>query len=406
MRTPITVLSVLVVACGGSARPSRVSVQEPETADEAETRPSPPAQASPARCALRATPQPAPHAADALLAVAPQYFHPVHRGGFDGYRDSGSDLPPFESVFPYFEPADLEHPFVPPRGVQVALATSGTFLVFGPDGTLGTIRRGETRLRSTGEQLYPWDAVESSTGEVIATASSDDGPRLVRIAPDGHAQVTPLGLQSAGVGMSADDRPALVFFARTGGRVRLMLSASLDPDDAIEVDHVDLPVAVAELSERTGGDIAVAPDGPHDLAVAWRPLTDTSFTDVGSVSAPPGTPAGAEVRWRTVSPTGALGPLHRHATHARALGGVTGIGPWGLAACGLRASSLEGRALFAWIGDEAIEGARTDDEAATTLASPAGNPLIAFRGSDAARELLLLDSSPRIRAFALRCATP
>lgn len=400
MRLLLGAATLLLAACASTPP------QAPPQDDQAPSPPAPPAEPAPpdpgpsATCTPRVEGRPSPALADALLAVAPQCFHAAHRGGFDAYQGPGQ-------VFPWFEPTDLEHPIAPPAGARIAASTPSTFLVVSPQGELGVLRRGEAHVAWLGERLYPESAIERSTGEVLATCRSGSGLRLARVGRDGRLDVRDLGIVEIGrradLGLTADDRPALVFSERDGGRLRLMVSWTLDRAGAVEVDSVELPVPVAELSERTGADLTIAADGASDLAVGWRVLADASFTNVGTASEPPGAPAGAEVRWRTISPDGALGDVHRASTVAQPLAGVSGIGPWGLAPCGLKASTLGGRAIFAWVDGDSIRAARADQDAAVDVAPSEGAPLIAFRGTDRARELLLFDSSPRVRAFALRC---
>lgn len=256
-----------------------------------------------------------------------------------------------------------------------------------------------------GLQLRPETAVEAPSGELWAVARSPDRSRLLHLRPDGSHEVRDLDVprgRDTTLALTSAGRPALVFLRRDAGRLTLMVSWSLDPANAIEVDHVELPVAVAELSERTGVDVVAAADGAG-IAVAWRPLTDSSLTDVGTPEEPPQTPAVAEVRVRSVAPDGALGSLQRHATRAYPLGGVTGVGPWGLYPSGMTATTLGGHALFAWLAGDAVVAARSLDSTATRIAPSEGAPLIRFRGTDAARELLLFDSPPRVRASRVAC---
>ena len=402
-------LALFVCACSASPAPQPTPEATPEAPATPEAAATPEATATPDHavasvdCVIRAAAHASPAASADLLAVAPQYFHAYHSGGFDAYRGRGD-------VFPYFELGDLEHPFLPPRGARVTATTRTAILLVSRSGELGLMRRGQARPSWLGEQVYPELAVEDASGQVWALVRSSSSLRILHISTDGAIDAHDLGFapraRLVALALSRDGRPVLAYATREAGRLALKLSWSLDPADGIEVDHVDLPVPVAELSEHTGLDVALAPDGPHDIAVAWRPLTDAGLTDTGSSSDPPMTPAAAEVRWTSVTPDGAIAPMHRHATHAQPLGGTTGVGPWGLSPCGLRGGTLAGRALFAWIGDADVSIARAPDADATRLAPAEGSPLIGFRGSDDAREVLLLDSSPRIRAFELRCGAP
>jgi hypothetical protein len=147
----------------------------------------------------------------------------------------------------------------------------------------------------------------------------------------------------------------------------------------------------------------VAADGARGVGVAWRPLTDADYTDVGSAMQPPTTPADAEVRWTTVEPGAEPSPVRRHATTAQPLGGVSGIGPWPLSGNGMKAARLGDRAVFVWLDGDAVMGARAPDETPVELAPTERAPLIALRGEPDALELLLFDSSPRVRAFSVTC---
>jgi hypothetical protein len=334
-----------------------------------------------------------------LLAVAPQYFHAPHDGGFDAYRGG----PP---VFPWFDLEDLEHPIVPPTGVRVASSTTNALLVVADDGELGVMPRGEVRPRWTGHRVYPWHAVEGSGGGLSILARGDGHAQLVTAHGDDRPAIRPLALardgRNARLATTATGRVALVFARNEDARLRLFVSWSLDPADAVVLDEVEVPAPVAALSDLTGYDLAATADGTDALAIAWRPLTDAEYTDVGSQVQPPSTPARAEVRWLVVRPDATPTPVHRHATTAQPLGGVTGIGPWSLYPNGMKASTLGGRAFFAWNDGERIVGVRAPDDTPVDLARNEDAPLLGLRPDADGLQVLLLGSA-KVRAVRVRC---
>lgn len=384
-----------IVACGAPS----------EAAPPVRAAPSPPAEAPAAGCALEARPIASPAMSPELAAVAPQYFHASHRGGFDAYRGGAPD-------FPWFDVTDLEHPVRAPEGARIAASTRGTLFVASREGQLGTMRRGAGRVEWTGQRLYVVEAVESDAGDRWALARSGTTYRVVHVAPDGAVVVRDVGLSELGhdvrIALTAEGTPVLAWLAREGGHLRVHVAFGIDPAGARVVDEVELPEPVAELSERSRVDLAIAAHGPRGIGVAWRPLDDPEYEDVGSPVQPPSTPARAQVRWRVVEPSGALGEVHQRATIAHPLGFVTGIGPWPLAGNGAKAATLRGRALFVWHDEDGVYGALADDASATRLAAREGAPLIVLRPAGEALELLLLavagsDSSPRVTALALDC---
>ena len=231
--------------------------------------------------------------------------------------------------------------------------------------------------------------------------------RLLHVRVDGKADDKRLDVsdwaRDTKLALTADDRPALVFLRRDAGRLRLLVSWSLDPATATPLDEVEVPIAVATLSQRSGLAVSVAADGKHGLGVAWRPLTDRSSTGSWTV------PTAGEVRWLTVEPDGPATRPRRHATKAQPLGFYSGIGPYGLSGNGLKAGVLGGRAFFAWIEGSAIVGVRSTDDVPTPLAPSdpgpygAGAPLINLRERNDGLDLILFHSAPRVTAFHVGC---
>lgn len=393
---------LLAAACDGrSPRHAADPSEVPGSAEaEAETAESETAEAattgSAARCALEATPAPAPALPDALAEVAPQYFHASHRGGFDAYRGG----PP---VFPWFDVHRLETPVVPPRGVRVAASSARTLYVV-RDGTLGVWPR-DGEVRWTEHALHPEEAVEADGGRRWVLARSRERWHVAAIAPDGEVTVRDLARPASSwdvrIAATADDRLAVAWLERDGGTLRVRVRFGDEPPRT--VDEVTMPAPVAALSERSRVDLALAAHGERGLGVAWRPLDDPDLGDVGSASVPPTTPADAQVRWLVVEPDGVVDGPRSVRTVARTLGGVTGVGPWALRGNGMKAATLAGRAVFAWVDDEAIRGVLADADAPVDLAPRRGAPLLAFRPRAGALELLLLDSTPRVRVRRLAC---
>ncbi|MBL4684950.1 MAG: hypothetical protein JKY37_10200 [Nannocystaceae bacterium] len=104
-----------------------------------------------------------------------------------------------------------------------------------------------------------------------------------------------------------------------------------------------------------------------------------------------------------------MSPVHVHETKAQPLGFVSGQGPWALRGSGMKAGSLgAGKpAVFVWLDNGFVRGARADQDHSVTLMAHQGAPLLALREtSRLPTELLLFDSSPRVQAFALECVPP
>lgn len=224
-------LALFVCACSASPAPQATAPAEaaPQPSSEA-IAVAPAAAPSPAAdCAIRAEARPSPAVSPELLAVAPQYFHPYHVGGFDAYRGHGD-------AFPYFELGDLEHPLQPPRGARVAATTRTAILLVSRDGELGLMRRAQSRPRWLGERLYPELAVQDAGGQVWALVRSSASMQVVHLAADGAMDTHDLGFEPrariVALGLTAEGRPVIAFAARDAGRVALKLSWSLDPADA------------------------------------------------------------------------------------------------------------------------------------------------------------------------------
>ena len=348
-------------------------------------------------------------------------FHSEHTGGFDAFRsDVSANQDAGDVVFPWFEVDDLERPVIPPRGVRVVSSLRSGYLVTRRlpgqccREELGFLKRGQPNPRWLGVRLYPDSAVETRSGEIWAITrgqlelGKDKPPvRLLHIGIGGKVDDKRLDVsdwaRDAKLVLTAVDRPALVFVRRDSGRLRLLLSWSLDPSTAILLDEVDVPIAVAKLSQRTGLSVSGAADGKGGLGVAWRPLTDRSSIGAWTV------PTAGEVRWLTVEPEGSTSRPRRHATKLHPLGFYSGIGPYGLAGNGLKAGVFGGRAFFAWIEGADIVGARSTDDVPTPLAPSdagfpgSGEPLIGLRERGDGLELILFYSAPRVSAFRIRC---
>ncbi|MCA9692010.1 MAG: hypothetical protein KC636_20580 [Myxococcales bacterium] len=394
-RTLALVAALTLAACTSESKPA------PPAATKA-TSPAPegaPAETTQA-CALSAEPQAAPAVHPDLMAVAAQYFHPAYRGGFDAYRGG--------EVFPWFDRYNLERPTLAPAGLRIAASTAQTLFAVSQQGELVALRREGLAATELGQRLYPVEAIERADGEAWVLGRGPETLQLVHLTPTRAADVIDLGLPTSTrdvrLALTADERPALLWVAREEERLRVLLSWSLAPAEAIVLDQVTLPIAVAELAEITDTGLSAAADGPRGLGFAWRPITDTAFLDVGSAESPPQTPAAAEVRWGTIAPDGEPGPSYSHKTRAQPLGGTSGVGPWPLSGNGLQASRVGGRATFVWDEADAVYGARSIDAAATRLSGFTRSPLLVPRERGEALELLLLDSSPGVAALRLGCS--
>jgi hypothetical protein len=348
-------------------------------------------------------------------------FHAGHRGGFDAFRsETQKNVPYGKTTFPWFEVDDLSRRIAPPPGIRIVFSLTNQYLVVrrrtGPSCSeeLGVLPKNHSKPRWLGLDLYPSSAIESRTGElwaVVRGAVRREGKtptvHLLRISPEGKVEKHRVDVSDWGhdaeLALTADDRAGLVFLRRQGGRLQLVLSWAATPTNEVIVDEVIVPVAVAELSQRSHVSISVAPEGKDGLGVAWRPLVDTDASGSWTHT------AAAEVRWLTVGPDGRRTSLHRHATTAEPLSFHTGLGPYGLQGNGLTAGVLEDRALFAWIDGTKLLATRTTDAVPAVLlpsASPLGYfdpPLIALRPRGNDVEVLLLHSSQEVVALLVGC---
>lgn len=367
-------------------------------------------------CTLRSTSLSDPAIHPELRAVSAQHFHPDHRGGYDAFRSAGTGFrrPSAEPEFPWFDVDDLTHPVGPPAGARIVIALRNEYfvtrrIVAKRHDELGLWKQGEREPRWLGLDLYPDSAVQTRNGEIWAVArgqsrseESDSPVRLLHIGTDGVADDRKLDVSDWGrdaeLALTADDKPALVFLRRRGGRVRLWLSWSLDPSNAILIDEVSVPVSVAKRTQQTGASVSVAPDGDRGLGIAWRPLTGTNPSALGDVP--------AEVRWLIINPDGGIDGPRRFATVAQQSTFFSGIdGPWPLTRNGLQAASLEGRAFFVWNEQNDVVGVRSTDAVPTPLA-PSGflGSGLQLRHTDHGLELLLFHSSPSLKAFRVYCS--
>jgi hypothetical protein len=373
----------------------------------------------PTACVVRSTMLGAPKVHPDLMAVASQYFHPGHRGGYDAFRSSDevADRPYAETAFPWFDVQDLAQPVTPPAGIRIVMQLRDEYFVTRRLPTthcceeeLGLWKRSERVPRWLGVRLYPESAVQTRDGEIWAITRgqlqpNEDKPpvRLLHIGIDGKADDRQLDVsdwaRDAELVLTAEDRPALAFLRRSGDHLRLWLSWSLDASDATVIDEVEVAEPVAELSQRTGVSLAVAADGLRGIGVAWRPLTDKSSNGSGDV------PTSAEVRWLTVEPEGEINGPRRSATIAQPLSFVNGQGPFPLSDNGLQASEFTGHAFFVWNERHNIVGVRSSDDVPTPLASSDYfAPALQLRPQEGSVELILLNSSPSVSAFQVHCS--
>ena len=326
-----------------------------------------------------------------LEAVASQYFHASHRGGFDAYHGG-------PAVFPWFDVHDLEHGLTPPDGARGAASTPRTLAVVkhrGASVELGLLSRNASDLRWTGASLYPEEVVESEQ-DLWVLGRGGAGWHVFHRA-DRQTIHTGIDARSHDVRLvlAADGRPVLAWLEREGGRLSIRLAWDLDTSHALRIDELSLPEPLAELAERSSVNLAIAAHGASGVGVAWRPLTDPGYV----VEHRPVTPAAAQVRWMTVTADGTVTPAHTHPTRAEVLPFTTGVGPWSLSGNGMSAHTLHRHALFVWLEGKEVVGVTADAATPVALGSSEGWPFIAFRDDT----LLLFDSSPRVRAIALTC---
>ncbi len=387
-------LTLLLVGCTAHAPDP-----EPAPAPPAELRP-PYVDVATARCPLFHAPIAAPELHPWLHITAGQNFHPGHTpGGFDAY--SGGD------GFPWFDVHSLDQPVIAPSTARVAAATRSTLLVNSRAGELGTLDRRGGAPRWLGEKLYPVAADETTTGVTWAVARADTTWKLARISAS--LQVTELGVPTTiadvRLAVTADDRVAVAWLEHDGPALRIKLAIEPELAHPKVVDEVRLPSELAELSRLTSVDLAIASDGPDGVGVAWRPLKAPTVVKPPKPPSADGwdiptDPYEAEIRWFAVARDGQRvgAPIRQPTLAERRLGG-SGLGPFGLQINGMVAGRLGGRAVFVWSDGGWISGARVDHEGAVAMTRSSNEPRIVLRPG----ELLLLDSSPKVEAFELRC---
>ncbi len=356
-------------------------------------------------CQLASEQGEAPTLHPQLRDVAAQYFHAPHRGGFDAY--TGGD------TFPWFDIHDLAEPFVPPPQWRIAASTERWLVAADREGQLGIQGRQAGPLHHMEHRLYPEEAVEGPGRTLWILARSGSTWRVVYIdtrSPAYPRTVFDLGVPESvhdvRLATAGDGTPGVAWLEREEGRLAVSVGL-LDPEDGVQekilLDEVTVPARVAELTERTSVSLALVGHGADGLAVMWRPLVDRDYDDFGDRSKAPETKAAAEFRWRTRAGDGELSEVRRRPAWAQPLGFYTGAGPWPLRSAGIKAGRLEGRGMFAWLGEREIEVVLADDDVAVSVGARDGDPLIAFRDGGGGTQMLLFDASPRVRAIDLRC---
>jgi hypothetical protein len=371
------------------------------------------------RCTLTASEMPTPPLSPALLALAPQYFHPTHHGMF-------LDLIPGTSRYAYYDPGDPTVRAMPPPGIDRVEAVTQHFVVgatpgaaslaVAPRGAPGGLRtlRGSSRLRVEA-------AVENDAGSLFVLARRIDaqGRGAELLALYGDDSRPPVALSSPGTGIPWNAAASLsaggdVVFAwvepgpaegRLALRVAWLFASNGTVQPSREVDVVTLPRAVAALSVITTFNVSVTRD-IDGAVVAWRPLaTPRGPVDTGTESRPPSTSFAGEVRIVRVAPNRAQ-LASTIATTVTPLGGVTGIGPWPLDPGGMWAFALNSRAVVAWIESTSLVAAFPGDRAPTTIVRDAMDTLLVTRASASQVEAMLYQSAPRFRRFVVDCVRP
>ncbi|RYE71961.1 MAG: hypothetical protein EOO81_04620 [Oxalobacteraceae bacterium] len=365
-------------------------------------------------CPLRSTAMGPPEVHPDLMAVAAQYFHADYRGGYDAYR-STSDVKSRsfeETVFPWFDVQDLTEPVIPPAGVRVVMKLRDDYfvarLIQGMpccESELGLWNGHEQKPRWLGLRSFgPDSAVQARDGRIWAimrrTLVADQTPPIRLLQIDAHGKVGDVkldvanGIQDAELVLTAEDRPALVFLRRDEARLGLWLSWSLDPGSATQVDGVQMTGSMAELSARSNISLAVAADGSRGIAIAWRPLTDRASDGPGERA------TSAEVRWLIVEPDGRIDGPRSAETTAEPSMWTTGR----LTGNGMQAGTMAGHAFFAWRHGMEIVGVRSSDKVPTSLApTDSADTALQLRTRTDDVELILLRSSPAVRAFSVHC---
>lgn len=375
------------------------------------------------RCALTATSTAPPELPPELARLGPQYFHPDYRGVFN-------DLITGTSRYAFYDPRDPLVRVAPPNGVdRVDIVTEHHLVGFSPSNAVAVAPRGggDAVLLAGGARQFVADAVEAPSGALwIVTHSpgaspSGNGPPVAITLSRGDNSRPPRLVATArglsrdtvrlGATASADLGIAWVEPGGSPGKLSLML-AWLDAGDhlipAREIDSVTLPASYADLSFRTGFNLAITRhrDG---VAVAWRPLRSSDPPlDIGSTSTPPAAAFPGELRILTATP-GASHLASQHAVTVQPLQGTSGVGPWSLDPDGALALSLDTNAVFLWYdlanqSPTALVGALPGDAHPTVLAPGARPSLLAARSTSASQaEVLLYHSAQALQSYALRC---
>jgi hypothetical protein len=376
-------------------------------------------------CTLRAVETPARALPPDLLRLAAQYFHPTN--GSDPFLD----LIAGTSRFAYYDPVDPFTRRLPPPSVGRVIRLTERFLVgaSAPPAeetvVVNRVTGKETVLRG-GHRLHVDDAIEAVDGSLWILGEEVDsngrpGP-LVLLRGDNAAPprvLTNLASRTwwtsaLGVTRRGELAAAWVENGPSPGRVSLRivwLDSTGHAEPAREIDAVMLPPSYADLSIRTGTNIALARDH-DDLAVAWRPLAATAqLADTGDASHPPATPFDATLRLLRAGPKTAR-LVAAHATVVAPLPGVSGMGPWPLSPGATRGVTLGPEALFLWTSPakgafgETIVAARLTDKRPTTVIAKGYDLLLVKRSSSAADRVDFYGyrSAPEFHSFTVTCA--
>lgn len=407
-----------IVGCGSGATSAESNTgaasahgAQSATATSASTAPGPSGRPAPtAGCRITAGAAESIPLHRDLQAVAPQYFHASARDGFNY-------LPPGSKTYTWFDPHDLGQGVAPPGDMSIIVRATRSHL-FGraSDGASRFARRGDNRAHPFPGDVSLWmlDAIATGAGDSWLLGRDNAGLVLARVGKDGGATITPWpGIKAAGRDDAAIVETAagaaVAWVERSGATLRVKARWLNDDAEPRVIDEVHLPAA-AELSAYTGFDLIAVAHGQSGLAVAWRPLlepADGNTIDAGSRSTPPTTPAAAEIRIVATTSTGSTGTTQRHQTRAMPLMGTTGIGPWPLAGNGMAGGRFGAEALFVWLEDGAILGARPSDNRPVKLAPSPGAPrLLPWLRADGSLDLLTFHSVDGARRIPVRCSEP
>lgn len=352
----------------------------------------------------------------ALAAIAPQYFHP---GGRDGFND----LVPGSRRYRWYDPSDLQIAVEPPGDMAMIARSTKSFWIGYADSELRVARRGGHDARKLGrDALRVIDATEDRLGNAWVLASGSP-PRaggtlyVMRVNPDlSWDQTEPLTLGAnvfdAAIAVTDDRTVGVAVLQRNENELRIDVwwTAPKHPWSIPQtIDSVTLPPMAVELSVRTTVDLAATWHGTDSIAVAWRPLAPKpgERVDAGTTARPPMKPVSAEVRIVLARGFGGpVGPPSIHPTVAAPLMGTTGIGPWPLHANGMRAATLRQRALFAWNDDAVVLLAGPADAASVAMKPRAieqGLYRLVFREQGRDLDLLFLQSAGAQKMVTLGC---